>query len=113
MGAMSKRVSLPLWSSVKAKPRSQAWMGTQSGRVLIIDGGGRTVNLALFNNGEYKTGATMELGVEAALDNVDKVMIGRGARALTLAERGELLTALVTDETYNYIVDGKRLSIDM
>lgn len=87
--------------------------GDTSGRVLIIDGGGRTVNLAMFNNGEYKAGATMELGAEAALDNVDKALIGRGARALTLAERAELLDALVAGLPYGYIIDGKKDQIEV
>lgn len=86
--------------------------GDTSGRVLIVDIGGRTVNLALFNAGEYRSGATLELGVEAALDNLDKALIGRGGRALTLAERGELLTALVSGLPYGYIIDGKKDQIE-
>lgn len=86
--------------------------GDTSGRVLIVDIGGRTVNLALFNGGEYRSGATLELGVEAALDSLDKALIGRGARALTLAERDELLTARIKEQRYDYIVDGDHWRID-
>lgn len=81
--------------------------GDTTGRLLIIDGGGRTVNLALFNAGEYRSGSTLELGVEAALDNLDKALIGRGGRALTLAERTELQAARIKGEQYFYICDGE------
>jgi hypothetical protein len=86
--------------------------GDTSGRILIVDIGGRTVNLALFNNGEYRAGATLELGVEAALDNLDKALIGRGGRALTLAERSELLSALVAGLPYGYIIGGEKDQIE-
>jgi hypothetical protein len=80
--------------------------------VLIVDIGGRTVNLALFNNGEYRSGATLELGVEAALDNLDKSLIGRAGRALTLAERSELLSALLKEQRYDHTVDGAAWRLD-
>jgi hypothetical protein len=85
--------------------------GDTSGRLLIIDGGGRTVNMALFSNGEYKSGITLELGVEAALDNVDKAMLGQGGRILTLAERAELLDALITGKEYSIICEGKSIPV--
>ncbi len=87
--------------------------GDTAGRLLIIDGGGRTVNLALFNAGEYRSGATLELGVEAALDNLDKALIGRGGRPLTLSERSELLDALVAGLPYGYIVGGEKDNIEI
>ena len=60
---------------------------------------GRTVNVALFNDGQYRSVASLELGVQAALDNLDKALIGRGLRALTLAERGDLERALCAGRT--------------
>lgn len=86
--------------------------GDTGGRVLIVDIGGRTVNLALFNAGEYRSGATLELGVEAALDNLDKALIGRGGRVLSLAERDELLTTMVAGLPYGYILEGKRDQVE-
>jgi hypothetical protein len=85
--------------------------GDTSGRLLIIDGGGRTVNMALFSNGEYNSGTTLELGVEAALDNVDKAMLGQGGRILTLAERAELLDALIAGKEYFIICEGKAIPV--
>lgn len=102
-------------SSVMVKREGEAAYasldGDTNGRLLVIDGGGRTVNLALFSGGEYRSGATIEAGVEAALDNVDKVLQGQGVRALTLAERGELLDAMVASRDYAITVDGKPLPI--
>lgn len=68
--------------------------GDTSGPVVVIDGGGRTVNIALFRDGQYRNGRTLELGVQAALDNLDKALIGRGLRTL-VAERGGLESALI------------------
>lgn len=81
--------------------------GDVSGKVLIIDIGGRTVNLALFTAGEYRGGKTLELGVEAALDSVDTQLQAQGAARLTLAERGELINALVDNKPY--VVAGQRI----
>lgn len=86
--------------------------GETSGRVLLVDIGGRTVNLALFNAGEFRSGSTLELGVEAALDNLDKALIGRGGRVLSLAERGELLDALLKEQRYDYICEGDHWRLD-
>ena len=86
--------------------------GDTSGRVLIMDIGGRTVNLALFAGGEYRHGKTLELGVEAALDNVDRALLGQGARALSLAERGELLTALLQAESYHITAGHRAVRVD-
>ena len=80
--------------------------GDTSGPVVVIDGGGRTVNIALFRDGQYRDGRTLELGVQAALDNLDKALIGRGLRTLTLAERGELESALINGQSYSIIVAG-------
>lgn len=86
--------------------------GDTSGPLVIIDGGGRTVNIALFRDGEYRSGRTLELGVQAALDNLDRALIGRGLRSLTLAERGELESALIAGQPYSIIVDGQRHAIE-
>lgn len=70
------------------------------GRTLIIDGGGRTVNLALLQDGEVKAAKTLEIGVETALDDLDRSLIGQGLRALTLQERYDLVNALATGERF-------------
>lgn len=85
--------------------------GDTSGPVVVIDVGGRTVNIALFMNGVFRSGRTLELGVQAAFDNLDKALIGRGLRTLTLAERDELEAALIAGRSYAIIVDGKAVDI--
>ena len=85
--------------------------GDTSGPVVIIDAGGRTVNIALFRDGLYRDGRTLELGVQAAFDNLDKALLGRGLRRLTLAERDELERALIRQEPYRIIVDGKAVDV--
>jgi hypothetical protein len=65
------------------------------GRAVIVDGGGRTVNVALFNDGVYVDGATIDhMGVEAALDALDRQLEIDNVRRLTIAERLELQAAL-------------------
>lgn len=86
--------------------------GDTSGPVVIIDGGGRTVNVALFRDGTYRTGATLELGVQAALDALDVDLVGRGLRCLTLIERGELEAALIVGREYSYICGGSAVRLD-
>ena len=85
--------------------------GDTSGPVVVVDAGGRTVNVALFKDGEYRSGRTLELGVQAALDNTDRALIGAGLRALTLAERGELERALIAGQRYAIIAGGERTDI--
>ena len=85
--------------------------GDTSGPVVVIDAGGRTVNIALFMNGVFRSGRTLELGVQAAFDNLDKALLGKGLRALTLAERDELERALIRQESYRIIVDGKAVDV--
>lgn len=97
----------------EAEAAFDALEGDVSGPVIVIDGGGRTVNVALFRDGEFRSGATLELGVQAALDNLDTALIGRGLRRLSLAERDELETALISGIPYGYIVDGKRDQIEI
>lgn len=90
-----------------------ALMPRPSGRTLIIDGGGRTINLALFADGQYKAGATLDnMGVEVALDNVDKELIGTGFRTMTLAERIELQDAMLAGQSYSIVAGNQRVRID-
>lgn len=86
--------------------------GDTSGPIVVIDGGGRTVNIALFRDGAYRSGTTRELGVQAALDNLDKALLGRGARALSLAERDDLEGALIAGAEYAIIANGERVRVD-
>ena len=92
--------------------------GDTSGPIVVIDGGGRTVNIALFKDGAYRSGTTRELGVQAALDNLDKALLGRGARALSLAERDDLEGALIAymlqarPGCYVFIANGERVRVD-
>jgi hypothetical protein len=103
-------------ASVTVKREAEAAFGAldgdTSGPIVIVDAGGRTVNVALFNNGEFRSGRTLELGVQAALDNLDRALIGRNLRALTLAERGELESALIGGRAYAIIVGGVAHPID-
>jgi len=85
--------------------------GDTSGPIVVIDAGGRTVNIALFRDGVYSSGRTLELGVQAAFDNLDKALLGRGLRALTLIERDELERALIAGQPYALLVDGKAIDI--
>lgn len=97
-------------ASVAIKREAEAALGALDGDtrgpIVIVDAGGRTVNVALFNDGQYRSGRTLELGVQAALDNLDKALIGRGLRALTLAERGDLERALCAGQPYGLIAAG-------
>lgn len=85
----------------------------REGRTAIIDGGGRTINIALFSNGQYVKGTTIDnVGVEAALDDVDGDLVGRSLRPLSLLERIELLDALKAGQPYYIIVAGQRVRVD-
>ncbi len=88
----------------------QALDGDLSGRVVVVDGGGRTVNVALFADGQFRAGTTLELGVDAALDNVDTVLRSQGVRPMTLAERDGLLVALLRGQPYS-IHDGRTIPV--
>jgi sugar (pentulose or hexulose) kinase len=50
--------------------------------------------------------------VQAALDNLDKALLGRGARALSLAERDDLEGALIAGAEYAIIANGERVRVD-
>lgn len=86
--------------------------GDVSGALVIVDAGGRTVNVALFKDGAYRTGATLELGVQVALDHLDDALRGRGLRPLSLLERDELEAALIAGREYSYICDGQAARVD-
>jgi hypothetical protein len=61
------------------------------GRAIIVDGGGRTVNVALFGDGVYRDGGTIDnMGVEAALDNLDRQLEIDHLPRLTIGQRFEL-----------------------
>jgi hypothetical protein len=68
--------------------------------------------VALFKDGTYRTGATLELGVQAALDNLDKALIGRGLRPLSLTERDELEAALIAGRDYSIVHAGASVRVD-
>lgn len=73
-----------------------------AGRAIIVDIGGRTVNVALFSEGQYRDGDTIDnMGVEAALDKLDRMLELDGLRRLTLAERFELQTAIKDGQSYS------------
>lgn len=86
--------------------------GDVSGPLVIVDVGGRTANVALFKDGQYRDGATLELGVQVALDHLDDALRGRGLRPLTLLERDELEASLIAGRPYSYICDGQSARID-
>lgn len=84
------------------------------GRTLILDGGGRTFNIALFMDGVFVRGDTIDnLGVEFVLDTLDKQLRYSGARPMLPAERKDLLTAIRTSEPYSIVVDGQQRRIDI
>lgn len=68
---------------------------------------------ALFADGAYRSGATIDqMGVEVALDNVDKELIGAGVRPMTLAERLQLQDTMQTGQPFSIIVGNQRVRID-
>jgi hypothetical protein len=97
----------------EAEAAFDALDGDVSGNVVLIDAGGRTVNVALFKDGTYRSGATLELGVQAALDNLDTYLIGQRFRALNLAERDELEVALIAEREYFYYHEGTFIRLDL
>lgn len=90
-----------------------AGMPPTTGRAIGIDIGGRTVNVALFLNGAFYKGATIDqMGVEVALDAVDKELRGRSARALSMAERIDLQAAMREGRPYSIVTGGKQIRVD-
>ena len=90
-----------------------AGMPPTTGRAIGIDIGGRTVNVALFLNGEFYKGATIDqLGVEVALDAVDKELQNRRARPLSMNERINVQEAMREGRAYQIIVGGDWIRVD-
>lgn len=87
--------------------------GRPLGRTLILDGGGRTFNIALFMDGVFIKGDTIDnLGVEFVLDTLDKELVYTGGRPLMPAERKALLRALRSGQEFSIIVNGQERRID-
>ena len=89
------------------------------GRAIVVDGGGRTVNVALFGDGVYRDGDTIDnMGVEAALDNLDRALEIDRLPRLTMGQRIELQAALKDGHPYSlshrqtsHRIDGKARKI--
>lgn len=85
------------------------------GRSIVVDIGGRTVNVALFRDGQYVDGDTIDnMGIEAALDSLDRQLELDSLRRLTLGERLELQEAMRQGVSYSishrqtvHRIDGK------
>jgi hypothetical protein len=90
-----------------------------AGRAVIVDIGGRTVNVALFSDGVYQDGDTIDnMGIEAALDALDRQLEAEALRRLTFAERLELQAAMRDGQSYTishrqvaHRIDGKARKI--
>lgn len=78
----------------------------REGNVIVVDAGGRTVNVALFRHGAYRDGHTYQHGVEPALAQFAT------ARPLSVYERYALQRAYARGTPYHINVDGRRLRID-
>ncbi len=84
-----------------------------AGKVLIINGGGDTVNLVEITDGEMTFCKTLNrLGVEVALDELNSYLRSQGKRALTDAERLDLTAALRDRKEYSITVAGKKERVD-
>jgi hypothetical protein len=83
------------------------------GKVLIINGGGDTINLVEVTDGEMTFCKTLnKLGVEVALDELNSYLRSQGKRGLTDAERLELTNALRERKEYSITVAGKKERVD-
>jgi hypothetical protein len=74
------------------------------GRTAIIDGGGKTTNVALFSNGIYKNGGTYPYGFTKALADFPYRLDSQGAY--------ELQRAVAQKKPYVLTISGKRERID-
>jgi hypothetical protein len=104
-------------TQVEVRRKGEAAFAAQSprpaGRTQIIDGDGRTIKLALFADGAYRSGATLDqMGVEMALDNVDKGLVGAWARPITLAERLQLQDAMQAGQPFSIVGGNQRVRIE-
>lgn len=82
------------------------------GKLILVDIGERTTNVALAVDGEARKATTKEIGVGSVFDDLDDALLGRGWRPLSSVERGELRSALIADEAYSYTVDNTPQRID-
>ena len=83
------------------------------GPTFIIDGGGRTVNVAMFDRGQYVDGDTIDnMGVEVAIDAVNTRLISDGIRPLTFAERIELLDSVREGLPFHIVARNTRQRVD-
>lgn len=72
------------------------------GRAVCIDIGGQTVNVALFGNGTYVDGDTLDhLGVEEVFDSLDRGIERSHHRKLRPIERTELKASLRAEQPYS------------
>jgi hypothetical protein len=72
------------------------------GRAVIVDAGGRTINVALFADGRYHDGATIDnMGVETVFDSLDRMLEIGGLRPLRLDERIELQRRMVDGQAFS------------
>lgn len=82
------------------------------GRLLLVDIGERTTNVALIVDGVLKSATTKDVGVGGVIDDVNKALLGRGWRELTAVERAGLRGALAAGDSYSYVVGNKPQAID-
>lgn len=111
-----RSVVLKISEVIVKREGESAWRalpeGKREGRCFIINGGGRTFDVAALRDGEVVKYKTWDLGVETVLDDVDEALGAQGLRALTLRERGELLDALRDQQPYAIVVSNHRQRID-
>jgi len=74
------------------------------GRTAIIDGGGKTTNVALFSNGLFKNGGTYPYGFTKALADFPYRLDSQSAF--------ELQRAVATKKPYTITANGERVRID-
>ncbi len=84
----------------------------RQGKMIVIDIGERTTNVALFRDGELRSATTKEFGVGGVMDDITKALLGRGWREPTLVERAGLRNALIDGGAFYYTVDNKPQRID-
>lgn len=83
------------------------------GRVLIINGGGDTINLVEIIDGDLGNFKTLNrLGVEVVFDEVSAYLKSQGKRALTEAERIGLAEALRDGREFAITVAGSKERVD-
>jgi hypothetical protein len=78
----------------------------RAGNLIIVDGGGKTTNIALYKNGRYRDGYTYPYGIERAMQ------LFKTIRPLDTQERHDLQRAYVARKPYTIAYQGKRERID-